>query len=104
MAIRTRLSELAENDLDEIMRYYCEELFIPQAAANFHNKIQKQIDLIDDNPFMYPLHHDEKLSAEGYRFVVIGKYIMFYIVSEDETSVDIIRIVYGGRNLSALFE
>ena len=104
MATRTKLSELAADDLNEIMRYYCEELFIPQAAAGFHNNIQRQIELIDDNPLMYPLHHDEKLSAEGYRFVTIGRYLMFYIVSDDETSVDIIRIVYGGRDLTALLE
>ena len=104
MATRTKLSELAADDLNEVMRYYCEELFIPQAAANFHNNVLKQIDLIDDNPMMYPLHHDEKLHAEGYRFVTIGRYLMFYIVSDDETHVDVVRIVYGGRDLSALFD
>jgi len=104
MATRTKLSELAADDLNEIMRYYCEELFIPQAAANFHNNILKQIGLIDDNPMIYPLHHDERLCAEGYRFVTIGRYLMFYIVSNDETHVDIARIVYGGRDLTTLLE
>jgi plasmid stabilization system protein ParE len=104
MATKTKLSELAADDLDKIMRYYCEELFVPQAAANFHNNLLKQIEFIDDNPMMYPLHHDEKLRAEGYRFVTIGKFLMFYLVSKDEAHVDIVRIVYGGRDLTDLLD
>jgi len=72
MAYRTKLSDLAAEDLDEILRHYREELFLPQSAKRFYNAVSKQIDLIDDNPHMYPLHHDEKLRNEGYRFVTLN--------------------------------
>jgi len=103
MAYRAKFSELAAEDLDEIMRYFCEELLMPQAAGRFYNSVDKQLGLISDNPQMYPLHHDEKLRAAGLRFVTIGKYIMFYSVDDCASEVIIVRVVYGGRDFSSVF-
>jgi plasmid stabilization system protein ParE len=52
---------------------------------------------------MYLLNHDGKLHAEGFRFIVIGNYLMFYKVNEDDSIVNIARIVYGGRDIKTMF-
>jgi len=103
MAYKVELSELAEDDLSGIIRHFYEELLIPQSAKRFYKAVSKQIDLISENPYMYPLHHDEKLHKEGYRFVTINKYLMFYTINDVTSKVSIIRIVFGGRNLPFIF-
>jgi len=103
MAFQTSYSEQAAVDLADIIRYLNDELCNPQAAKRFYKEASKRLELLCDNPYMYPLHKDGKLYAEGYRFIVIGNYLMFYVINEDSRVVNIVRIVYGGRNLSAIF-
>ena len=104
MAYKPKFSDLAADDLDEIIRYFCDDLYMPQAAGRFHKSIYKQLDLICNNPCMYPLHHDDKLRNAGLRFVTVGKYVLFYTVDDYATVVNIVRIVYGSRNFSIIFE
>ena len=103
MGFRVQYTQQAEEDLDSILRYMSDELFNPQAAERFYEAVNKRLGLLCDNPRMFPLHHDEKLHADEYRCAVIGNYLMFYIVDDEYSVVSIIRIVYGGRDLSAVF-
>jgi addiction module RelE/StbE family toxin len=93
-------SEEAENDLECIIHYITDELRSPQAAGRFFTTVSRKLELIRDNPYIYPLHHLKQLQLNGYRFAVIGNYLMFYTIEEDQSRAYIIRIVYGKRNLS----
>ena len=104
MAFRTEFSERAVADLDEILRYMCEDLCNHQAAERFFLTVNEKLELIGENPYMYPLHHDEKLNAEGYRFVVVENYLLFYVLSDVDSVASTVRIVYGGRDFSAVFQ
>ena len=104
MDFKVKLSQQAVDDIDNIISYISHELYSPQAAERFFNRVNQKITMLGKNPFIYPLHHDEELSAKGLRFVVIGNYLMFYIIDVENTVVHIARIVYGGRNLPVVFE
>ena len=104
MDFKVKLSQQAVNDIDDIISYISHELYSPQAAERFFNKINQKISLLGKNPFIYPLYHDEDLSKKGLRFVIVGNYLMFYIIDEENTVVHIARIVYGGRNLPVVLE
>jgi addiction module RelE/StbE family toxin len=107
MAFRVRHTEQSYDDLDSIIEYISENLFDPQAAERFFHNVSEEIERLKENPYMFPLHHDEKLSAKGYRFVVIGNYLMFYAIDEsnnDEKVVNILGIVYGRRDMPNIFD
>jgi len=104
MGFKTEYSEQAAADLADVIQYLSDELCSPQAAERFYQAVYEKLEVLSENPYIYPLHHDEKLYAEGYRFAVIGNYLMFYMVNDDSSIVDIVRIVYGGRDISAVFE
>ncbi|MBO6229903.1 MAG: hypothetical protein IJ784_13790 [Ruminiclostridium sp.] len=48
---------------------------------------------------MYPLYHDEDIAARGYRYAVVGNFLIFYKVNEAEKSVLIARFLYGEQNI-----
>ncbi|MCL2189156.1 MAG: type II toxin-antitoxin system RelE/ParE family toxin [Defluviitaleaceae bacterium] len=102
MAYKVTYSTQASIDLEAIIEYIYGELHNPQAAQNFFNKTDETLVRLRDNPFIFPLHHDERLSAKGLRFVTIGSYLMFYAVDEKNNLVNIARIIYGRRNISAI--
>ena len=104
MAFRIEFSEQAEDDLNEILRYINDELFNPQAAERFYQAVDEKLELLREHPYIFPLYHYEKLSAEGFHFVVISNYLMFYIIDDDTSVVSIARLLYGKRYIPAIFE
>jgi len=105
MAYKVKYSEQAVDDLDEIIRYISQELLSPQSADNFFKAVYRKLGFLRENPYMYPLHNDDKLASDGYRFVVIGNYYMFYLVDDVNSIVNIARILYGKRDISlSLFQ
>ena len=103
MSFRIKFTELAAQDLSDIVEYISEKLYSPGAAERFYSEVDKRLDKTSENPFIYPLTRDEKLSAEGYRVAVIGNYLLFYLVDEVNMIAYIIRIVYGKRDIIAIF-
>lgn len=103
MDFRVKFSNQAAVDLSEIINYISDVLHSPGAAERFYNEVDKRLNLISKNPFMYPLSRDDRLSSEGNRAAVIGNYLMFYMIDEANTHAYITRIVYGKRDIIALF-
>ena len=103
MGFKVKFSQQAVDDMDDIIGYLSHELYNPQAAERFYRTINQKLTLLEENPYIYPLHNDERLREKGFRFVVIGNYLMFFLADDDNSVVNIARIVYGGRNLSKLF-
>jgi len=107
MAFRVKHTEQSYDDLDRIIEYISEKLFDMHAAERFYNKVTEIIERLKENPYIFPLYHDEKLSAEGYRFAVIGNYLMLFNIDERDDSnkiVNILGIVYGRRDVPAIFD
>ena len=94
MTFEVKYSERAINDLDEIIGYISDKLFGPKSAEKFYEAVKEKLELLSEYPYMYPLYHDDKLRSEGYRFAVIGNYLMFYLVDDDSSIVNIARILY----------
>jgi len=104
MAFRTEFSEQADFDLDEILRYISDELCAPRAAERFYLAVFDKLDFLRDNPYMYPLHHNEMLNAKGLHFIIISNYLLFYTINDIENVVTIVRILYGKRDFNTAFD
>ena len=102
MVYRVTFSEQASDDLDRIIRYICYDLSNPSAASRFYVAVNDKLDLLRGNPYIYPLYHDDKLNALGYRFIIIGNYLLFFLIDNDSAAVSIVRILYGKRNVSSI--
>ncbi|WP_208607736.1 type II toxin-antitoxin system RelE/ParE family toxin [Paenibacillus pectinilyticus] len=96
------ITELAETDLRDIANYISTELLEPNTARKMINKIAEVIFQLEHMPFRNGLVRDERLAVNGIRHILVDSYIVFYVISEKEETVTIIRILYGKRQWSSL--
>ena len=96
------VSEPAENDLKEIVRYITSQLSAPLSAIHLMDLIESAIEGLSDMPQRFPLISDERLSQMGYRKLVVKNYLVFYLIDEKNKVVEIGRILYGRRDWLSL--
>lgn len=89
----------AEKDLDGIFQYIAFSLFSPKAAKRIVEKIMKEISALGYMPFSYKQYPNEPWLSRGLRYFPVENYLVFYIPNENDKSVTIIRIMYGGRDI-----
>jgi len=102
MTYRVETSETAEVEMKEIANYISDELHSLQAAYDLMYKIRQQINALNKMPMRYPLVSDERLAQMGVRSVPIKNYSIFYTVDEQERIVNIINVMYSGRDWANL--
>lgn len=100
MRYEIRLSPLAINDVQEIMTYIAEDN--PTAAEEVGNTLYSKIEELARFPKMGSLLSSKTHVRTDYRFLVCGRYLVFYKIEGDFISV--YRILNGVRDyLSVLF-
>lgn len=97
-----KLTEKAQNDLDEIIGYIAIELCNPSAASDFMNKLSKCIEETRLFPESGTLVDNEFISFTHIRKKFIGNYIIYYKADMDEHIIYIVRIVYGKRSMNEI--
>lgn len=69
------------------------------AAVNFLNGLDRQTEYLKKTPEMYPLDENHP----PYRKMVLGDYLLFYIIDEKKHEVEISRILPARMELSRFF-
>ena len=90
----------ARQDLKNIYRYISEDLVEPEIAAKLTDKIMKAIRSLDEMPQRYRLFEEEPWHSRGLRILPVNNYLVFYLLDDEKTVVTILRIIYGGRDIS----
>lgn len=90
----------AECDLYNIIDYIARDN--PAAAETFLQELDLSISNLAANPYMGRIPRDQRLKSLKYRMLVIGKYLVFYVVKEDEGIVQIRRVIHGARKYDFL--
>ncbi len=93
-----KITESAENDLFKIGNYIAKELLELEIARKIVDEIGQAILSLEEMPLRNNLVDDERLALQGIRKLLINNYIVFYIVTEEDKIVTIIRILYGKRD------
>ena len=93
-----RLLKIAEEDFTEIVSYIAAEN--PNAADAIAAKIEKNLDLLSQNPQLGRIPRDEEIRNMGYRYLIIQNYIIFYTI--EIKTIYIHRILHGARNYKSL--
>jgi len=102
MTHRVKLTERAKQDLRDIYEYVAFTLLEPGVAKNLKNRIVDGLMSLREMPCRYPVYQEEPWKGRGLRRINIGNYSGFYFVTED--AVQVIRIVYGGRDIITILK
>ena len=89
---------VAKEDLFSIVEYI--QIDDPSAAQNFLNQIDESISKLETFPYMGSVPKDIRLMHLNYRVLIIGNYLVFYVVLDE--IVEIRRILHGKRQFGFL--
>jgi len=92
------IAEPAKEDLIEIDDYISIELNAPIAARNILLLMHKSLSLLAVSPYSHPKVRDDRLAAQGYRWLAVKNYLAFYTIDEKSKVVVVERILYARRN------
>lgn len=100
MNYKLDITESFENDVSAVIDYISHKLYNLAAAERLLKNTQKIISEISENPFLYPVYHDETIAEKGYHYTVISKYLIFYLIDETNKIVHLSRFLYGSQNIT----
>lgn len=92
------ISEPAEKDLRDILRYIATQLSVPVTAEKMMDAMEEAIAALGLMPQKYPLVNDERLADLGYHKLIVKNYIVFYTIDETLKVVNVERILYAKRD------
>lgn len=92
-------SSEARQDLRDIYEYIAYELLEPDTASGQTNRIMKAARSLEQMPMCHRLYEEEPWHSQGLRFLPVDNYLIFYLPNETNNIVNIIRIMYGGRDV-----
>jgi plasmid stabilization system protein ParE len=95
---RVDVSEPAENDLYDIVRYIASQFSAPVTALNMMELLEEAMAGLSEMPQRFPLVNDDRLSQMGYRKLAVKNYIVFFSIDEKNSVVDVERILYARRD------
>jgi toxin ParE1/3/4 len=95
---QVRLLSIAEEDFTEIISFIAADN--PTAADAIANKIEKNLELLSENPSHSRIPREEEIRNLGYRYLIVQNYLIFYTI--EDRMIFIHRILHGARNYKTL--
>ena len=95
--MQIELSRYIEEDLDVIADFIAQDN--PKRAATFIQDIRGKFYNIQREPLIYQLRSD---IGEDARMATVGNYAILFRIMGNVVRIE--RVVYGGRNLSGVFD
>lgn len=99
MSYKIKLSEKAADDLKEIFEHIAFSLKEKQTAINMLALLEERIFSLDEMPGRYRLYEAEPWKSKNLHIMPVKNYLVFYIPDDSNKIVDIVRVIYGSRNL-----
>lgn len=91
---KIRISELAEQDLENAGDYIAFKLLNPIAAENMVKGIREQINKLEVFPASYELDNDSILAELGIHKTYYKEYKIFYTIDDNVKKIFIVRILH----------
>jgi plasmid stabilization system protein ParE len=95
--MRLEFSRWVESDLENIGDYIAQDN--PARAVSFIREIRSKIVQIGRQPLLHQLRPE---IGEGTRLAVVGRYVLLFRIVDETVRIE--RVVFGGRDLTALFQ
>lgn len=103
MIYDVQISNQAESDLRSIFEYIAFELQSVQNAVGQISRIEESINSHDQMPDRFRAYGKEPWYSRGLRVMPVDNYIVFYIPNHDTKVVNVVRVMYGGRDIDTQF-
>ncbi len=91
----------ARGELEEAVLYIANELSAPDAALSLLDEIDHAVQKLQEMPYRHAIYPSLYALKNEVRFFPIKNYNVFYIVDEAQQTVEIRRILYQRRNITA---
>ena len=91
---KIRISELAEQDLENAGDYIAFKLLNPIVAENMVKGIREQINKLEVFPASYELDDDSILAELGIHKTYYKEYKIFYTIDDNVKKIFIVRILH----------
>ena len=92
----------AQTDLESIYDYIAFRLLEQGTAARIYRELSAAIQSLDMFPSRNPLLGKEPWRSKGYRKLLIGNYLALYSVNESTKTVEVVKIIYAGRDIEKI--
>lgn len=103
MNYQVRLSRQAKVELGNIFEYICYDLQSPESAQNLVHRLEEGIFSLSYLPHRFREIEKIPWHSEGIRQMPIGRYLVFYSISEAEKTVFVLHIVSERMNVQKYF-
>jgi len=94
MKYRVKYLQDTVKDREDIRNYLSQ--YYKGTANKFFALLKKKIERIKTFPYSCPQYEDDP----DYRRLVVGDYLVFYMVNEEKRTVEIHRIFHASRDIS----
>ncbi len=94
----------AQTDITEAISYIGQVLQEPRTAGHLYQLLKTEILSLEQMPERYPFEDDDRLRALEIRKLLVKNYKILYFVDRDQRIVQIVRVIYAGRDISQLLE
>ena len=91
-------SELFDSDIDSVYQYIKENLNAPMAAENLMKELKVKLKYLKENPYARSFVQDKFLASIGFRPIRVKNYVIFYIIDEEKSIINLIRFLYSKRD------
>ena len=98
------IADYAKQDIRENLAYIKNTLCNSEAATELADLIEQEIRSLIQFPFSGTPVPDQFLAHYGFRFLLIKNYKVYYIADKDKEIINIIRVLYAGRDYETLLK
>lgn len=98
MSCNVIFTDTAKSDLLDIARSLAERTKDKTLAIRFVRELQQETKRLEQFPESGALPRDRVLKSSGYRFLVHGDYLLFYLYEKGENTVYITAVFHGKRD------
>ena len=93
-------ADSARRDLHDSYEYIADTLLEPPTAQKLVRLITSEISKLDEMPLRFRIYEHEPWRHRGLRFFPVKNYLVFYLPDEGTRTVYVVRIFYGGMDIS----
>ena len=99
---KINITDIAKQDIRDIINYITNELHEPVVATNIINAILDAIETLEQMPDRIALVKDKRLSALSIRPLYVKNYSIFFRIDKSLNTVDIVRVQYSHRDWASI--
>lgn len=102
MKYTVNLTQNAIDDIGEIFEYISDVLCEKETAINIINLLHQNILSLEEMPGRFRTYENEPWKSRGLHIMPVKKYLVFYIIDDDNKTINIVRVLYGSRDYDKL--